>query len=167
MYILIPLPNWLPMSDLYDEILKDIKETRTKDIGEKIQIICEILRSRISKYSWVGFYLLEGGKLRLYRYSGKPTQHVEINLGDGICSLAITRNATVNERDVHSNSDYLACFPTTKSELVVPIRYEERPIGEIDIDSDERGAFDEKDEKLIEEIVRWIGPLLSLYISVK
>ena len=49
-------------------------------------------------------------------------------------------------------SAYLACFPSTNSEIVVPVRINGVPIGEIDVDSDTKDAFGMKDESFLSEI---------------
>jgi L-methionine (R)-S-oxide reductase len=47
---------------------------------------------------------------------------------------------------VSKESNYLACSPDTKSELVILIRAGDEIYGEIDIDSDEASAFNDEDE---------------------
>ena len=54
--------------------------------------------------------------------------------------------------DVHSASRYLACFVTTKSEIVVPIKKQGKIVGEIDIDSDKRNAFTNEDKIFLEKV---------------
>ena len=43
------------------------------------------------------------------------------------------------------------CFPSTRSEIVVPTHGKTGVIGEIDIDSDRLGAFSEGDRELLEQ----------------
>ncbi|MGC8629809.1 MAG: GAF domain-containing protein [Thermoplasmata archaeon] len=59
--------------------------------------------------------------------------------------------------DVKSNSDFIVCFVSTESELVVPIRKNGKVIGEIDIDSDTKNAFDRSDEQFISVIAEIIA----------
>ena len=54
--------------------------------------------------------------------------------------------------DVNEQSDYLACFPNTSSEIVVPIMLEGKAIGEIDIDGDHKGAFTVVDQRELERL---------------
>ncbi len=141
-------------SEIDSIILQSVKKT--------LSDICHHLSERNPKYNWTGVYVVVGDNLKLVSFQGAATEHVLIPLGEGLCSLAISRNETVNEKDVKSNSEYLACFLNTKAELVVPVRYGDKPIGEIDIDSDEKGAFDRDDEKFVEEIAEKISPLVKL-----
>nr|4MN7_A Chain A, Structural and biochemical analysis of type II free methionine-R-sulfoxide reductase from Thermoplasma acidophilum [Thermoplasma acidophilum DSM 1728]4MN7_B Chain B, Structural and biochemical analysis of type II free methionine-R-sulfoxide reductase from Thermoplasma acidophilum [Thermoplasma acidophilum DSM 1728] len=126
----------------------------------QMQAACQYLKEKNPKYDWVGFYVLEHGKLKLEAFVGEKTDHVEINLGDGLCSLAVLKNDIVNEYDVKSNPKYLASFPSTQSEIVVPVRYQGEPIGEIDIDSDKKAAFSKEDEAMLSSIADLMAPLV-------
>jgi L-methionine (R)-S-oxide reductase len=59
--------------------------------------------------------------------------------------------------DVNADDRYLACFPSTRSEIVVPIVYEGRVVGEIDIDSDRPAAFGPDDRKFLERVALLIS----------
>ena len=122
------------------------------NIQEMMDFICRELPKVNSNYNWTGIYVLKKNKLKLAAFQGKETEHVEIILGDGLCSQAITQDGVVNEPDVKSNGKYLACFPETSSEIVVPIRHKGIPIGEIDIDSDRKNAFSIEDEEFLSKI---------------
>ena len=52
----------------------------------------------------------------------------------------------LNIPDVSAEENYLACSPDVQSELVILIRAGEDIFGQIDIDSEEKGAFTEEDE---------------------
>ena len=54
--------------------------------------------------------------------------------------------------DVNADDRYLACFVSTRSEIVVPIAYEGRVVGEIDIDSDAARAFGDEDREFLERV---------------
>lgn len=141
--------------------ISELRKRRADDVNELMQYLCDNLSSVNARYNWTGIYVLKGGKLKLQAFCGKETEHVEINLGDGLCSMAITQDDVVNEPDVKSNTKYLACFPETESELVVPIRFKGKPIGELDIDSDTKGAFTDADEKYLLEVCDLISERIS------
>ncbi len=109
-----------------------------------------LLKERVPHYHWVGVYILNGSELHLGPYLGKPTEHTRIPLDRGICGAAASQGKTVVVDDVKSDPRYLACSIETRSEIVVPIFVGGRVVGEIDIDSDEPGAFGENDRKLVE-----------------
>ena len=135
-----------------DEISRYTKGPKGKDSAGVLQFVCDYRRKIDERYSWVGFYVVSGDNLILKNFSGDETEHKKIKIGDGLCSLAVLRNEIVNEKDVKSNNTYLACFPSTNSEIVVPVRMHGEPIGEIDVDSDTKNAFGMKDESFLSKI---------------
>ncbi len=95
--------------------------------------------------------MVRGDKLVLEAYAGDAeTEHVTIPIGQGICGFAAKTGETVIVPDVSRDPRYLMCFPSTRSEIVVPIMGENGVIGEIDIDSDKLAAFSKSDEKFLE-----------------
>jgi L-methionine (R)-S-oxide reductase len=117
------------------------------------------IKARREKYHWVGIYIKRGDVLELYPYYiGRPTPHVRIPISEGICGAAVREGITINVPDVNSDPRYLACSVFTRSEIVVPIYNKKGEIvGEIDIDSDRPGAFDEDDRVFLEGIAKEIG----------
>ncbi|HET6746153.1 MAG TPA: GAF domain-containing protein, partial [Candidatus Limnocylindria bacterium] len=61
--------------------------------------------------------------------------------------------------DVNADPRYLACFASTRSEIVVPIFAEGHVIGEIDIDGSDIAAYDETDARFLEEVAALLAPL--------
>ncbi len=114
--------------------------------------VVKILDSNVPYYNWTGFYFMQDGLLQLGPYIGRPTEHVKIKVGQGICGRAVAENSTIVVDDVTKEENYLACSIETKSEIVVPIRVGDEIIGEIDIDSDEKGAFDDDDRRFLEAV---------------
>jgi GAF domain-containing protein len=141
---------------------REIKEMAYKSAVDSLKKVCDILSERNSKFNWTGIYIVSKDHLLLSAFHGEATEHTRIKVGEGLCSLAIVNNKTVNEKDVKSNNEYLACFISTKSEIVVPVRYEGNAIGEIDIDSDTKDAFDKSDEVFLEEIAEILSPLVKI-----
>lgn len=124
--------------------------------------VVELLHHRIPHYTWVGIYLMDGpNELVLGPYRGKPSPHTRIPLNQGICGAAASQKTTVIVPDVNSDPRYLACSLETKSEIVVPIMHGARCLGEIDIDSDQPGAFGTEDQLLLEAIASKLAPFLA------
>lgn len=99
------------------------------------------------RFDWVGVYLVgEGEELWLHNYIGEPTEHAKIPFGKGICGRAIQERHNLNIKDVTKEENYLACSPDTQSELVILIRAGDDIFGQIDIDSDQKAAFNDEDE---------------------
>jgi len=59
--------------------------------------------------------------------------------------------------DVSKDGRYLACFVSTRSEIVVPIKKKGVVVGEIDIDSDVPDAFSESDVVFLEKVAGMLG----------
>jgi L-methionine (R)-S-oxide reductase len=126
---------------------------RRPEADEVLRKTVDILHDCFEHYSWVGIYLVEGGDLVLGPWKGpQATEHVRIPLGHGICGAAAASGRTEVVDDVNADERYLACFPSTRSEIVVPIAYEGRIVGEIDIDSDRPAAFGPEDRAFLERV---------------
>ncbi len=132
---------------------------RGGDADDVLRAVVDVLHDRFDHYSWVGIYLVEDGELVLGAWRGpEETEHVRIPIGEGICGAAAASGETEIVDDVGADNRYLACFPTTRSEIVVPISYEGRVIGEIDIDSDAPAAFADADRRFLERVALLISP---------
>ena len=113
----------------------------------------------VEHYSWVGIYLVEGDDLVLGPWRGpQATEHVRIPVGQGVCGAAAASGVTEVVDDVNADPRYLACFPSTRSEIVVPIAHQGRVVGEIDIDSDRPAAFGDDDRVLLERVAVLLAP---------
>lgn len=146
----------MTIEDKISEIIKsDIRTT------EKLQDICETLRSNIAHFHWVGFYFANGDnrELKLAQFSGKPTEHTIIPFGKGICGQVALSNENFVVQDVMEQDNYISCGIEVKSEIVIPIFQEGKNIGQIDIDSHDRAPFTKKDEELLESVCKQVATL--------
>lgn len=136
----------------------------TLSTEEKLQSICDLLRSKVIHYDWVGFYFHKGDEkvLELAQYSGTPTDHTIIPFGKGICGQVALSNQNFVVPDVKSQDNYIACSLTVKSEIVIPVFVNGKNIGQIDIDSETLNPFTEKDERFLEWICSEVGKILVL-----
>jgi putative methionine-R-sulfoxide reductase with GAF domain len=137
-----------------NELLPEIEE------AADLQAAVDLLHDRVQHYSWVGIYLVEGDDLVLGPWKGpEATEHVRIPVGQGVCGAAAASGRTEVVDDVNADPRYLACFPSTRSEIVVPIARDGRVVGEIDIDSDSPAAFGDADREFLERVAELIAPL--------
>ena len=120
----------------------------------------EVLHDRFGHYDWIGIYWVDGNELALGPWIGpEATEHVRIPIGTGICGAAAATGQTEIIDDVNADPRYLACFTTTRSEIVVPIFDGGEVVGEIDIDGSDLAAFDDTDRLFLEEIAALLAPL--------
>lgn len=150
----------IPWEQLLVKSKKIIDEAADRD--EAMQHICALLHREVPHYDWVGVYLVDPlarDQLVLGPYVGEPTEHTRIAFGEGICGQAAVSLETFLVNDVASESNYLACSPDVKSEIVVPIINGDELIGEIDIDSNTKGVMGNQDRELLEAIAADIARL--------
>ncbi|MGH7543781.1 MAG: GAF domain-containing protein [Gemmatimonadota bacterium] len=150
--------------EAYDEALGALK-AMLRTAGNEIdaqELVCQALYDGFDHYSWVGIYVVEGNELVLSAWSGlEETEHKRIAVGEGICGLAAETGATEVVPDVSERAEFIACFPSTRSEIVVPIHGTSGVIGEIDIDSDWLDAFDERDRAFLETVAARLAVVME------
>jgi L-methionine (R)-S-oxide reductase len=134
--------------------------------GEALmKAIVALLHEKLTRYNWVGFYMLEkeGDRdmLVLGPFKGAMTPHTRIPLNQGICGAAASNGKTIVVDDVNSDPRYLACSLETKSEIVVPVFVNGKVTGELDIDSHFLVAFGPDDRKLCEHAAAVVGRCLE------
>ena len=143
----------------HDVALEAIGRIVNRGDGDVLQEAVDVLHDSFDDYSWVGIYLVEGDDLVLGPWKGpEATEHVRIPVDQGICGAAAASGRTEVVDDVDDDSRYLACFPSTRSEIVVPIAHEGRVVGEFDIDSDRPAAFGDDDRAFLERVALLVSP---------
>ena len=130
--------------------------TSKKSEAEILKTAVEIIDDFSDGYSWTGVYIMKDGVLEVGPYVGPETPHTRIPLNSGICGAAASQKKSIIVEDVTADPRFLACSPHTKSEIVVPLMDGGMVLGEIDIDSNQRGFFSSDDKKMFEEIAATI-----------
>ncbi|MFO7445978.1 MAG: GAF domain-containing protein [Ignavibacteriaceae bacterium] len=148
----------LSLEETYKSLIPQVKSLLVKE-DELISSLANFtaaLKQTFDKISWVGFYLFDGEKLYLGPFQGK-TACTAIEIGKGVCGTAVLMEETVIVPDVNDFPGHIACDPDAKSEIVVPIMKEARLIGVLDLDSSSLDAFDETDQKYLEELCQHLA----------
>jgi L-methionine (R)-S-oxide reductase len=148
-------------TDTYRSALEAVDRivNREAEADDVLSQAVGVLAERFEHYSWIGVYLVEGNDLVLGPWQGpQASEHTRIPIGQGICGAAAASGRTEIVDDVNADDRYLACFVSTRSEIVVPISFEEKVVGEIDIDSDEPSAFTEADRSFLERVALLLSP---------
>lgn len=109
--------------------------------------------------NWTGFYILDSlddKKLVLAPFQGKVACQ-EIFFGKGVCGTAAQSGETQLIPNVHECENHIACDGETKSEIVVPIKYNDKVVGVIDLDCLDFDGFDETDKLYLESLAESIA----------
>ena len=147
------------------ELISRVRTAATRADSEDVLLktVIELINNFSGSYDWTGFYMMQGDHLEVGPYVGPETEHVRIELNRGICGAAASQKATVTVDDVQSDSRFIACSLSTRSEIVVPLMDGDTVIGEIDIDSNQPAFFTDQDKLMLQEIavlvverLRWI-----------
>jgi GAF domain-containing protein len=153
-------------SSNFETILSQVRDFAAKaESAESLQqFTVSLIAEKLPHYNWVGFYMLDPADpqtLVLGPFLGAATPHMRIPVTQGICGAAVAQEQTVVVDDVASDPRYLACSLETRSEIVVPIRAGGKVVGEIDIDSHARAAFESEDRSFLEECASVIGAYIE------
>jgi L-methionine (R)-S-oxide reductase len=128
---------------------------------ELLQLAATRIRQAGGPYTGVYLYMLpEDRMLVLEAFDGRPTEHVQIPVGTGICGRAVAEMHDINVPDVSQADGYLACSVETKSELVVLIRRHQEILGQIDIDSDVPNGVSPAEEAEVKKVADALAALL-------
>ena len=145
----------------YEELLKKFEAYgRTADgVKSLMQHIAQHLHEGMTRYNWVGFYLMEVpafDTLVLGPYVGSFMPTLRIPLDKGLCGAAATSRKTVAVNNVGADSRYLGS-DLVKSNIVVPIFVKKRVVAELCIESYFADTFTAPEQKFIESCAALVG----------
>ncbi len=148
------------------KVVRALRAAHLHDGGRPalLQMACERIRSWGPPYTSVYAYMMHGDELQLEAHAGRDTEHTRIPVGKGVCGTAVAEKRDQNVADVNAlgggGGNYLACNAFTKSELVVLIRRGDHILGQLDIDSDVRAGFGEREHADVKEVADALAVLL-------
>ncbi|MFQ6100379.1 MAG: GAF domain-containing protein [Anaerolineae bacterium] len=110
------------------------------------------------KYYHVALFILEPGQETLHCWAsagptrpqsgaGEEPSVLQVLLGEGIIGHVAQTGVEIIARDVSREPHYrhIDVLPETRSEVALPLKIEERVLGVLDVQSDQRDGFDETD----------------------
>jgi L-methionine (R)-S-oxide reductase len=122
-----------------------------------------LLHNAFPYYFWTGFYRRVGpSRLLVGPYQG-TMGCLEIEFGRGVVGACAARGETIVVPDVEAFPGHIACDAASASEIVVPVldaRGELMAV--LDVDSTILDAFDDTDQRWLEEIVALVAGKESL-----
>ena len=107
------------------------------------------------KFFWAGFYIVKKDQLVLGPFQG-TIACTRIKYGKGVCGTAWKENRIVVVSDVEQFEGHIACDSASRSEIVIPIHWNNQVIAVLDIDSEYLNHFDETDVKYLGELAKII-----------
>lgn len=139
--------------ELYPLLYQQL-EALTRDVPHRIANLANasaVLMEALKEINWVGFYLMEGQKLVLGPFQGKPAC-IEIPVGRGVCGRAVETGQTQLVADVHAFPGHIACDSASRSEIVVPLYRDGQVAAVLDVDSPQVGRFSQADKEGLESL---------------
>lgn len=121
--------------------------------------VAALLYDSLERINWVGFYIMQDGKLILGPFQGKVAC-TQIAVGKGVCGTAVSTGETQRVDDVHLFEGHIACDSASNSELVIPVYKDGEIFGVLDIDSPIKGRFSEEDQAGLEALVKELEKVL-------
>jgi phosphoserine phosphatase RsbU/P len=148
---------------LLNEISREL--TSILNVDQLLKRIGELL-SRLIDYQMFSILLLDpaGEKLQ-HRFSLRFQENIhlkhEIPLGDGIVGHAAQKKEALLVPDVSKDSRYIRVNPETRSELAVPLIYQDNVIGVLDLEHTRRGFFTEDHKRTVTTLAAQVAIALE------
>src|ERR1700723_1980262 len=136
---------------LLNEIAREL--TSILNLDELLKRVAELL-NRLIDYQMFSILLLDqsGQKLQ-HRFAQRFEERLhlkhDIPLGRGVVGYAAQAKEAVLVPDVATSPIYIVGNPETRSELAVPLIYQERVIGVLDLEHPRRGYFTEDHKRTL------------------
>jgi len=129
--------------------------TSVLDLDELLEKIPHLI-SRLTTFTVFSVYLLneEREELSIAYAVGYPEEivrHFTLKEGQGIVGTAVAEQRTILLDDVDTDPRYLAVVPGAKSQLAVPLRNKGKVIGALNLLSDKKANFTERDEWILRQ----------------
>src|SRR5262245_24144002 len=135
------------------------------ELGREVSAVLdfdELLRripgliARLTSFTVFSVYMLDDRRqeLKIAYAEGYPLEVVlntRLKVGQGIVGAAIAQQKPILVNDVHKDPRYLGLVPGVNSQLVVPLRRQNRILGALNLLSDRIGAFTERDEQILSQ----------------
>lgn len=148
--------------DMYETLIPQIASligNETDFIANMANVVAALKQT--FGFFWVGFYRVMGEQLVLAPFQG-PIACTRIKYGKGVCGTAWKEARTIIVPDVDAFPGHIACSSASRSEIVVPMIWEDKVIAVLDIDSDKLDSFNETDQIFLEKIVDLLFQLKTL-----
>ncbi len=149
---------------IYDQ-LEALIVGKSPNLIAAMATICAVLHHKMPHHFWTGFYFVHSETpeseevLHIGPYQGPVA--CQVLQGRGVCLHCVRTGQAVVVPDVEQFPGHIACDSRSKSEIVLPVRHDDRVVAVLDIDSDRLAQFDEDDIAPLERILGLLTPYLE------
>jgi sigma-B regulation protein RsbU (phosphoserine phosphatase) len=135
------------------------------DVDELLKRIPSLI-ARLTSFTVFSVYLLDERQqeLRIAYAEGYPLDMVlnfRLKLGEGIVGAAVEEQQPILVNNVHDDPRYRGAVDGVNSQLVVPLRHQNRVLGALNLLSDKVGAFTYRDEQILAQFAVHVGQALG------
>ncbi len=130
---------------------------------EEVLEMAMVISRDILGYDHAILRLLVGDRLLSRKWTGFPREAAElvITVGEGISGEAARTGQTILVEDTTDDPRFLVGVENCRSELCVPMRYNDRVIGVINVESDEAAFFTQIDIQLLETLAAQVAAAME------
>src|SRR5207237_1184233 len=114
-------------------------------------------------YRFIPVYKIVKDEFVILAGTGKePPAYPRFPISQGLCGAALESGKAIVVGDVHKDKRYLPAFHSTQSEIIVPMKDEQKHIvGMLDAESDKLNAFSNEDKQFLERAAGLIAHCLA------
>lgn len=140
-----------------------IREQIKAIIDKEVPLISNLsnvsaILNQMENINWCGFYIVKGDNLYLGPFQGEAAC-TKIEYGRGVCATCLKEERSIIVPNVNEFKGHIACSTKSKSEIVVPIKKDNKVVALIDIDSPIYDRFSESDKLILEDISSTLSKL--------
>jgi L-methionine (R)-S-oxide reductase len=129
----------------------------------KAKAVAELIRSA-GNYQWVGLYDVGDQQISAIAWTGSVAPaFATFPLSKGPAGDAVRTSVPVIVGDASTDAGHVTAFPSTRSEIIVPVLVGETVLGTIDVESDLVNAFSRQDVRFLQDCARAARQLWSLH----
>ena len=124
----------------------------TDEVAIQATLAC-LLWQTLVQVNWCGFYRrVEDRMLAVGPYLG-GMGCLRIPFDKGVCGACARTGETQLVPDVQAFPGHIACDGATRSELVIPVRVQDRLVAVLDLDSPHPAGFSAAEARLLEQLL--------------
>lgn len=148
-----PGPSDAELLAILSELSREVSSVL--DLDALLERIPKLI-SQLTQFNVFSVYLLDEQQQELaiayaVGYPEEIVKHFTLKVGQGTVGRAVAEQRTILLDDVETDPHYLAVIPGAKSQLSVPLRNKGQVIGALNLLSEKKAAFTERDEWILRQ----------------